>query len=78
MMRIKDRHMWPAFVFPGLLLLVLVLGWPAVTSILYSFQSANAGDTALTLANYKSLQKDPFFITTFSPPMGSRLPGARV
>ena len=46
-------------------MLVLVLGWPAVTSILYSFETAKAGDAAYTLANYKSLLKDPFFNTTF-------------
>jgi multiple sugar transport system permease protein len=57
--------MWMVFVLPGFFLLVLVLGWPAITSILYSFESAKAADTAYTLANYKSLLKDPFFTTTF-------------
>jgi multiple sugar transport system permease protein len=64
-MWIKDRHMWMVFVLPGVILLVLVLGWPAITSILYSFETENAGDAAYTLANYKSLLKDPFFNTTF-------------
>ena len=53
------------FVLPGVFLLIVVLGWPAVTSILYSFESAKAGDTAYTFANYQSLLKDPFFNTTF-------------
>ena len=57
--------MWLAFVLPGLMLLVLVLGWPALTSILYSFESGKAGETAWTLANYRSLGADPFFVTTF-------------
>ena len=57
--------MWMVFVLPGFFLLVVVLGWPAITSILYSFGSAKAGDAAYTLANYKSLLKDPFFSTTF-------------
>ena len=64
-MWIKDRHMWMVFVLPGVILLVMVLGWPAVTSILYSFETEKAGDAAYTLANYKSLLKDPFFNTTF-------------
>ena len=64
-MRINDRHMWMVFVLPGVILLVLVLGWPAITSILYSFETEQAGDAAYTLANYKSLLKDPFFSTTF-------------
>ncbi|UCG09001.1 MAG: sugar ABC transporter permease [Desulfobacterales bacterium] len=64
-MWIKDRHMWMVFVLPGVLLLVLVLGWPAITSILYSFESGRAGEAGYTLANYKGLFKDPFFKTTF-------------
>jgi multiple sugar transport system permease protein len=64
-MWIKDRHMWMVFVLPGVILLILVLGWPAITSILYSFETEQAGDAAYTLANYKSLLKDPFFSTTF-------------
>ena len=64
-MWIKDRHMWMVFVLPGVILLVMVLGWPAITSILYSFETEKAGDAAFTLANYKSLLKDPFFNTTF-------------
>jgi multiple sugar transport system permease protein len=53
------------FVLPGVILLILVLGWPAITSILYSFETEKAGDAAYTFANYKSLLKDPFFSTTF-------------
>jgi len=64
-MWIKDRQMWVVFVLPGVILLILVLGWPAITSILYSFETEKAGDAAYTLVNYKSLIKDPFFITTF-------------
>ena len=64
-MWLKDRHMWMVFVLPGVILLILVLGWPAVTSILYSFETEKAGDNAYTLANYANLLRDPFFTTTF-------------
>jgi multiple sugar transport system permease protein len=55
--------MWIAFVLPGLLLLILVLGFPAVTSLLYSIKAEQTG--TYTLANYNYLLKDPFFTTTF-------------
>ena len=64
-MRIKDHHMWTVFVLPGVFLLILVLGWPAVTSIFYSFQPVQGGDTGYTLASYRLLLKDPFIKTTF-------------
>jgi len=64
-MRINDRYMWTVFVLPGFFLLILVLGWPAITSILYSFQPTQAGETGYTLASYRALLKDPFFKTTF-------------
>lgn len=64
-MRINDRYMWTVFVLPAFFLLILVLGWPAITSILYSFQPAKAGETGYTLASYQALLKDPFFKTTF-------------
>ena len=64
-MRINDRYMWTVFVLPAFFLLILVLGWPAITSILYSFQPSQAGGTGYTLASYKALLKDPFFKTTF-------------
>lgn len=64
-MWIKDRYMWMVFVLPGVVLLILVLGWPAITSILYSFETEQAGDTAYTFSNYANLLKDPFFKTTF-------------
>jgi len=52
-------------VLPGVFLLILVLGWPAITSILYSFETEQVGDAALTLSNYRGLLKDPFFKTIF-------------
>jgi multiple sugar transport system permease protein len=55
--------MWIAFVLPGLLLLILVLGFPAITSVLYSVKAEQTG--TYTLANYKYLLIDPFFKTTF-------------
>jgi multiple sugar transport system permease protein len=62
-MWIKDRYMWIVFVLPGLLLLILVLGFPSITSILYSIKAEQTG--TYTLANYNYLLKDPFFKTTF-------------
>ena len=55
--------MWIVFVLPGLLLLILVLGFPSITSILYSIKAEQTG--TYTLANYNYLLKDPFFKTTF-------------
>lgn len=64
-MGIRDRNMWVFFVLPGVLLLILVLGFPAITSILYSIKAEEAGKVSYTLSQYKSLLKDPFFETTF-------------
>jgi multiple sugar transport system permease protein len=64
-MRIKDRHMWVFFVLPGVLLLILVLGFPAITSVLYSVKPEQAGDVSYTLSHYSNLLKDPFFKATF-------------
>jgi multiple sugar transport system permease protein len=64
-MRLKDRHMWIFFVIPGVLLLVLVLGFPAVTSLLYSIKSPQESTSTYSLINYANLSKDPFFETTF-------------
>lgn len=64
-MKIKDRYMWIPFVLPGVLLLVLVLGVPAITSILYSVKSEGGGNSSYTFANYANLLNDPFFTTTF-------------
>jgi len=63
--RIKDRHMWVLFVLPGVLLLVLVLGFPAITSISYSIQPENKEIASYTFSHYVNLTKDPFFIRTF-------------
>ena len=63
--RIKDRHMWMVFVLPGVLLLVLVLGFPAITSLSYSIKPEKAGPSSYTLSNYTNLLKDPFFGKTF-------------
>jgi multiple sugar transport system permease protein len=63
--RIKDRHMWMFFVLPGVLLLVLVLGFPAISSLSYSIKPEKAGAASYTLSNYTNLLKDPFFAKTF-------------
>ena len=64
-MWIKDRHMWMVFVLPGVLLLVLVLGFPAITSLSYSIKPEKSGVVSYTLSNYTHLLKDPFFTRTF-------------
>jgi len=57
--------MWVIFVLPGVLLLVLVLGFPAITSLSYSIRPEQAGTVSYTLSNYANLLKDPFFNRTF-------------
>ena len=57
--------MWVFFVLPGVLLLVLVLGFPAITSLSYSIKPEQAGPVSYTLSNYMNLLKDPFFSRTF-------------
>jgi len=57
--------MWALFVLPGVLLLVLVLGFPAITSLSYSIKPEKAGAASYTLSNYANLLKDPFFSKTF-------------
>ena len=46
-MWIKDRYMWIVFVLPGFLLLILVLGFPAITSIFYSIKAEQTGTYTL-------------------------------
>ncbi len=57
--------MWVLFVLPGVLLLVLVLGFPAITSLSYSIKPEKAGAASYTLSHYTNLLKDPFFAKTF-------------
>ncbi len=57
--------MWALFVLPGVLLLVLVLGFPAITSLSYSIKPEKAGAASYTFSNYTNLLKDPFFAKTF-------------
>lgn len=63
--RIKDRHMWVLFVLPGVLLLVLVLGIPAISSLSYSIQPEKEDTVSYTFSNYTNLTKDPFFKRIF-------------
>lgn len=46
-------------------MLVLVLGFPAITSLSYSIKPEKAGAASYTLSNYTNLLKDPFFARTF-------------
>jgi multiple sugar transport system permease protein len=62
---IKDRQMWTFFVLPGTLLLILVLGFPAVQSITYSFYP-EGGESSFTLENYSILFEDSVFREVFS------------
>lgn len=63
--RIKDRHMWVVFVLPGIFLLVLVLGFPAITSLSYSIKAEGSDTPSYTFSHYTNLTKDPFFKRTF-------------
>ncbi|UCH06195.1 MAG: sugar ABC transporter permease, partial [Deltaproteobacteria bacterium] len=63
--RIKDRHMWVLFVLPGVFLLVLVLGFPAITSLSYSIKAEGSDTPSYTFSHYTNLTKDPFFKRTF-------------
>jgi multiple sugar transport system permease protein len=56
--------MWTLFVLPGVVLLVSVLGFPAMTSVMYSIKADEAG-RSYSLVHYAGLLKDPFFKTTF-------------
>jgi multiple sugar transport system permease protein len=62
--KIKDRHMWTFFVLPGTILLVLVLGFPAGQSILYSIYPEGGGPS-YTLSNYSILFGDSVFRQVF-------------
>jgi multiple sugar transport system permease protein len=57
--------MWVLFVLPGVLLLVLVLGFPAITSLSYSIKAEEAEAVSYTVSHYAGLLKDPFFTRTF-------------
>jgi multiple sugar transport system permease protein len=57
--------MWVFFVGPGVLLLILVLGFPAITSLSYSISPEQTGTASYTWSNYANLLKDPFFARTF-------------
>jgi multiple sugar transport system permease protein len=63
-LRIKDRHMWTFFVLPGTILLILVLGFPATQSILYSIYPEGGG-SSYTLKNYSILLNDSVFRQVF-------------
>jgi multiple sugar transport system permease protein len=63
-LRIKDQHMWAFFVLPGTLLLVLVLGFPASQSLIYSIYPEGGG-SSFTLDNYSILLDDPVFRQVF-------------
>jgi len=57
--------MWTLFVLPGTILLILVLGFPAVQSIRYSF-FPEGGGASFTLENYSILLEDSVFRQVFS------------
>jgi multiple sugar transport system permease protein len=63
-LRIKDQHMWAFFVLPGTLLLILVLGFPASQSLIYSIYPEGGG-SSFTLDNYSILLDDPVFRQVF-------------
>jgi len=63
-LKIKDQYMWTIFVLPGTILLLLVLGFPAIQSILYSIYPEGGG-SSYTLNNYSILFSDSVFRQVF-------------
>lgn len=63
-LRIRDRHMGYVFVLPALLMLVVVLSFPAVVSFIYSVTPEWSREGGFTAANYVNLVRDPLFWTS--------------
>lgn len=63
---LKDKHLWYFFVAPGTLTLILVLGFPAVITVLYSITPERGSIfDAITARNYIRVMQDPLFWTSF-------------
>jgi multiple sugar transport system permease protein len=64
--KLKDKHLWYFFVSPATLTLVLVLGFPAVITALYSITPERGRMLdAVTVDNYIRVMNDPLFWTSF-------------
>jgi len=61
-MQIKERYKGYLFVLPAFLLLLVILGFPAVAAILQSFNIMWVLEPSFTLKSYMRLLNDPEFI----------------
>ncbi len=58
---LQDRYLGYAFILPGILLLLLVLGFPAVMAVLNSFLPLWGKGQGVTISNYVRLARDKVF-----------------
>ena len=65
-LRVRDRHLGYFFVLPGVLMLVVILGFPAVMAVLNSFFPLWGRGEGFTIANYIRLFHDEVFWQVFN------------
>jgi multiple sugar transport system permease protein len=63
-MRIHDRHKCYFFILPAFLLLVSILGFPAIAAVLQSFNLVWVSEPSFTLSSYGRLLDDLEFLTS--------------
>lgn len=63
-MRIHDRHKCYFFILPAFLLLVSILGFPAIAAVLQSVNLVWVGKSSFTLSSYARLLQDVEFLTS--------------
>jgi multiple sugar transport system permease protein len=63
-MRIHDRHKCYFFILPAFLLLVSILGFPAIAAVLQSFNLVWVSKPSFTLSSYGRLLDDREFLTS--------------
>ncbi len=63
-MRIHDRHKCYFFILPAFILLVSILGFPAIAAILQSFNLVWVSKPSFTLSSYGRLLQDVEFLTS--------------
>jgi len=63
-MRIQDRHKCYFFILPAFLLLVSILGFPAIAAILQSFNLVWVSKPSFSLSSYGRLFNDIEFLTS--------------
>jgi multiple sugar transport system permease protein len=63
-MQIQDRHKGYFFILPSFLMLLIILGFPAIAAILQSFNIMWVSEPSFTVKSYKSLVHDAEFLTS--------------